>query len=230
MGTLSFRSWYCSVAAIPDMETHTPRRGMAPTRSVIFDLGGVYFTDGTGIAIESLASRYHLTVKQVAHCLTDPLGRDYRLGRLSGEEFWQQAQAQWDIEASATELAAIWCSSYQPITGTVELVDKLRLLGHELLFLSDNTLERVNYLNERHAFLAKFKDGVFSHRVGHLKPDPVLYELVLAKASHPTAECVYIDDKPALLEPARALGMSVVAFENPSQLGLALRQLGLLTT
>jgi HAD superfamily hydrolase (TIGR01509 family) len=189
----------------------------------------VYFTDGTRIAIARLASRYHLTAKQVEHCLTGTLGRDYRLGHLSGEEFWRQARAQWHIETSTSELATIWYSSYQPITGTVELVKKLRGLGHELLFLSDNTPERVRYLNERYGFLDQFKDGVFSHVVGHVKPDPALYELVLAKASHPAAECVYIDNKAELLEPARALGVSVIAFENPSQLELALRQLGLLT-
>jgi HAD superfamily hydrolase (TIGR01509 family) len=207
------------------------QQGTVPRpRSIIFDLGGVYFTDGTRIAIASLASRYHLAANQVEHCLTGALGRDYRLGRLSGEEFWRRARAEWHIEASAAELAAIWCSSYQPIMGTVELVKKLRGLGHELLFLSDNTAERVHYLNERYDFLGQFKEGVFSHVVGRVKPDPALYELVLARASHPATECVYIDNKVELLEPARALGMSVIAFENPAQLELALQQLGLFST
>jgi len=207
--------------------TRATHRSAPSLRSIIFDLGGVYFTDGTRIAIASLASRYHLTAKQVEHCLTGTLGCDYRLGRLSGAEFWRQARAEWNIEASATELATIWCSSYQPITGTVELVKKLRGLGHELLFLSDNTPERVRYLNERYGFLDQFKDGVFSHVVGRVKPDPVLYELVLAKASRPATQCVYIDNKAELLEPARALGMSVIAFENPEQLELALQRLEL---
>ena len=187
----------------------------------------MYFTDGTHTAIARLASRYHLTAQQVDQCLNGALGRDYRLGRLSGEEFWRQARAQWHVEASPDELATIWYSSYQPITGTVELAEKLCGLGHELLFLSDNTPERARYLNGRYGFLAKFKDGVFSHVVGHVKPDPALYELVLAKASHPAAECVYIDNKAELLEPARALGMSVITFENPSQLEHALEELGL---
>ncbi len=216
-----------NTAAGSDVATHATRPSTVQARSIIFDLGGVYFTDGTHIAIASLAARYHVTEKQVEHCLTGALGRDYRLGRLSGEEFWRRARAQWHIEASAAELATVWCSSYQPITGTVELVDKLRMLGHELLFLSDNTPERVSYLNERYGFLGQFKDGVFSHVVGRVKPDPVLYELALAKASRPATECVYIDNKAELLEPARALGMSVIAFENPAQLELALQQLGL---
>lgn len=206
------------------IRSSTPR-----LRSIIFDLGGVYFTDGTRIAIANLASRFKLPAKRVEHCLTGTLGRDYRLGHLSGEEFWRRARAQWHIEASAGELATIWCSSYQPIAGTVELVEKLRGLGHELLFLSDNTPERVRYLNERYGFLSKFKDGVFSHLVGHVKPDPALYELALTKASRPAAGCVYIDNKAEFLEPARALGMSVIAFENPSQLEFALGELGLFT-
>jgi putative hydrolase of the HAD superfamily len=59
------------------------------------------------------------------------------------------------------------------------------------------------------------------------KPDPRIYELTLAKASHPAAQCVFIDDKPQMLEPAERLGMRVIAFESPSQLERDLRRLAL---
>ena len=111
--------------------------------------------------------------------------------------------------------------------GTVELVDRLRAAGHELLFLSDNTEDCVDYLNGKYAFLSKFKDGVFSYVAGCMKPDPTIYQLVRSKASHAAADCVYIDNKAELLEPARALGMSVIAFENPPKLEQSLQQLGL---
>ena len=81
---------------------------------------------------------------------------------------------------------------------------------------------------EKDRFLKNFDDGVFSHQVRLKKPDPGIYQLVLAKAVNPAAACVYIDDKPEYLEPAKILGMQGIAFKNDSQLEADLKQLGLL--
>ena len=56
----------------------------------------------------------------------------------------------------------------------------------------------------------------------------MIYELVLAKAVNPAADCVYIDDKPDYLLPAKDLGMQVIAFKNDSQLEAEFMELELL--
>jgi HAD superfamily hydrolase (TIGR01509 family) len=197
-------------------------------RTVIFDLGGVYFGDGTRIAIDAIAAKYVIGRDAVADILNGEPGKEYRIGKISVGQFWQRAITQWNIRASSEALSRIWCSSYQPDEGTVRLVDRLKSTGHELLYLSDNTRERVAYLDAKYSFSQKFDDGIFSHLVKRKKPDPVIYKLLLAKASHPAAACVYIDDKPAYLEPAKKLGMQVIAFKNSSQLENRLRELALL--
>ena len=197
-------------------------------RTVIFDLGGVYFSDGTRRAIDKIAAGYGVDRQTVAGFLNGEAGASYRTGRISGDRFWQQAAALWDIRASAAELSMTWCESYQPIQGTVRLVEQLRTADHQLLYLSDNTQERVAYLEEKYGFLKNFDDGVFSHLVRCKKPDPMIYEFVLAKALNPAAACVYIDDKPEYLEPAKQLGMGVIAFKSAGQLEVDLKRLGLL--
>jgi len=64
----------------------------------------------------------------------------------------------------------------------------------------------VAYFDAKYSFLQKFNYGIFSHIVKHKKPRPLVYQLLLAKASHPAAACVYIDDKPIYLEPAKNWG------------------------
>jgi FMN phosphatase YigB (HAD superfamily) len=107
-------------------------------------------------------------------------------------------------------------------------VERLKNGGFELLYLSDNTAERVAYLDQKYSFLQKFDGGIFSHIVKCKKPEPIIYQLVLAKASHPAAACVYIDDKPEYLEPAKSLGMQVIDFKNAEQLETGLKELALL--
>lgn len=202
---------------------------MANKKSIIFDLGGVYFTDGTRRAVDAVARRYNIEPSRVRHYLTGEIGRQYRSGQISAETFWEQARRYWGIDAATETLAAIWLDGYEPIAGTVALVDKLAAANYRLLFLSDNTPERVAYLDRRYGFLAKFDDGIFSYAAGYVKPDPRLYRQVLEKAARSPHDCIYIDDRAELLAPARALGMQVIAFQNPAQLEERLRGLGVLT-
>ncbi len=196
-------------------------------KTVICDLGGVYFTDGSARAIERISQAYDLATDRVSDVLMGDLGSRYRFGEISVAEFWDGAIQSWGLQISADEIAPIWLRAYEPIEGTVALIERLRAAGYEMLFLSDNVQDRVDYLEHTYGFLHRFKDGVFSHVVGLRKPDPKIYELTLAKTLTPPAGCVYVDDKPRMLEPARMLGMSVVAFENPDQLKRDLQRLGL---
>lgn len=195
--------------------------------TVICDLGGVYFTDGSAKAIEEISAAYALPVDRVRDVVMGDLGSRYRFGKISVAAFWEEALESWELQVSADEIAPIWLRAYKPIEGTVLLIDRLRVAGYEMLFLSDNVEERVDYLESTYGFLHRFEDGVFSHRVGLRKPDPQIYELVLQKTSHSAAQCVFIDDKPQMLEPARAIGMRVIAFENPNQVERDLQGLGL---
>jgi len=197
-------------------------------RTVIFDLGGVYFTNGTLAAIDAIAAEYSIASDAVEDVLNGESGKQYRAGKLSAGQFWQRAKTSWNIDALSDELAHLWNSSYRPDAGTVTLVERLKNTGHELLYLSDNIAERVAYLDQKYSFLQKFDGGIFSHMVNCKKPDPMIYQLLLAKASQPAAACVYIDDKPEYLVPAKKLGMEVIAFTDFTQLEKRLKELALL--
>ena len=197
-------------------------------KTIIFDLGGVYFSNGTRIAVDAIADRYSIGRDAVEGILNGEPGREYRIGNISAEQFWQMAKTSWNIQESTEALSLIWCSSYRPNDDTVKLVDRLKDAGHELLYLSDNTAERVAYLDEKYRFLQKFDEGIFSHIVKHKKPDPLIYQLLLDKASQPATACVYIDDKSEYLQPAKRLGMEVITFNNAALLESRLKELSLL--
>ncbi|MEX1352671.1 MAG: HAD-IA family hydrolase [Desulfobacterales bacterium] len=197
-------------------------------RTIIFDLGGVYFSDGTRVAIDTISVKYRIERDSVETILNGKPGKQYRIGKISVEQFWHQANTSWNIEISSEKLSQIWYSSYQPNEGVVRLVARLKNAGYELLYLSNNTRERVAYLDKKYSFRQKFNDGIFWHVVKCKKPDSLIYQLLLNRASHPASECVYIDDKPEYLGPAKSLGMQVIAFKSASQLESRLKELLLL--
>lgn len=196
------------------------------TKTIIFDLGGVYFTDGTKQAIHSISEKYNIPPEKIKAVPKGELGTQYRTGEITADIFWEKAKNYWGIIASSDDLANMWLKGYEPIDGTANLIQRIKKAGHELLFLSDNVKERVEYLSEKYNFLPNFKDGVFSHEAGIRKPNPKIYQLVLEKASNIAENCVYIDDKLELLEPAKKLGMEAVQFIDPNQVESELRKLG----
>jgi epoxide hydrolase-like predicted phosphatase len=197
------------------------------TNTAIFDLGGVLFSDGTKRAIDVFSSTYGLNKQEVADQLIGKLGSDWRAGKLTAEQFWSRFKSRWKLDANADELAHIWFDGYELNQGTENIVVALARAGYRTMYLSDNVPERVSYLEKRYHFLDKFQGGVFSFEVGVRKPDLEIYKRALEKSSRPAAECVYIDDVAAFLEPAAALGMKTIHFLSSDQLAEDLSMIGL---
>lgn len=58
------------------------------------------------------------------------------------------------------------------------------------------------------------------------KPDPLIYQLALGITQRAPQECIFIDDRPANLEPAKNLGMRAILFRSAEQLRAALSESG----
>ena len=68
------------------------------------------------------------------------------------------------------------------------------------------------------ALLAELFDGVvISGDVGVRKPTPEIYEMGARAIDLPPADCVFVDDLPFNLKPARALGMATVRHVDAAQ-------------
>ncbi len=199
----------------------------SPIKTVIFDLGGVYFTEGVSHFVRELEKHYGVLKADVMVIVEGDLGTLYRTGQIASEEFWKKCKDQWKIDAPIEEIRQRWFDGYTPMEGTVNLIDRLKSAGYDLLFLSDNAPDRVGYLEEKYHFLHRFRDGIFSQVVKVRKPNPKIYQAALDLAGCPADQCVYFDDKPKQLEPAKTLGMHAYVFESPEQAEADLRTLGL---
>ena len=62
---------------------------------------------------------------------------------------------------------------------------------------------------------------MISSEVGLRKPDPAIYELAAERIGLPPEACVYVDDLPGNLKPARALGMATVLHRGDAEATLA---------
>ena len=67
-------------------------------KTVIFDLGGVYFTDGTKRAVDVISERYGVSKDKVKEVFSNNLGLEYRRGKITADDFWNKAKEQWGID------------------------------------------------------------------------------------------------------------------------------------
>lgn len=194
---------------------------------ILFDLGGVVFTNGSKKFKKDLSARYNIPIKTVENVVDGELGTSYREGKISRDEFWRIVIPKLKLKKSVEELEKEWIDDYDLIEGTKQLILELRK-KYKVMYLSDNVRERVERLNNRFGFISWFDGGIFSHDVGVRKPNPKIYELALQKAGVNASEAVFIDDKPKFLIPAKAMGMTTIVFESPSLLRLSLEKIHLL--
>ena len=116
----------------------------------------------------------------------------------------------------------------QPITATVSLLSRLRDRGHALFFLSNMPEPYAAHLEATHGFFGHFKGGVFSARIGLIKPEPAIYAHAVDVFGIEPAETVFIDDIEKNVVAAQAAGWQAFRFENPAQCEQELQRRGLL--
>ncbi len=192
-------------------------------KAIIFDLGGVLFTNGTKDFINTLSKRYGLDPEKVKDVMDGELGSLYREAKISRNEFWDKLLQELDLIANADELEEEWINGYKLIEGTRDLIEELSK-KYKVYFLSDNVKERVDQINNQYSFLSWFEGGIFSHEAGVRKPNSQIYKIVLEKARVKPEEAVFIDDKPHFLIPAKEMGMLTFAFESPEKLREAFKR------
>jgi 2-haloacid dehalogenase len=112
--------------------------------------------------------------------------------------------------------------------GTIDMLKQLKQAGYPLYGLSNWSAETFPLAREKYDFFDLFDDFVISGEVGHVKPDPEIFQILLAKIGRPAHECLFIDDALTNINRAQTMGFETIHFQSPEQLKISLRELKLL--
>lgn len=114
------------------------------------------------------------------------------------------------------------------IDGTIEIMKELKQAGYPLYGLSNWSAETFPYARQKHDFFDLLDDMVISGEVGHVKPNPEIFQIMLDRIRRPADECLFIDDSLANIQQAQKMRFAAVHFQSPQQLRDTLRVLGIL--
>jgi putative hydrolase of the HAD superfamily len=194
---------------------------MADRHGLIVDYGGVLTTDvfasfrafcaAEGLEPETVRERFR----------SDPEARELlaqlETGALAVAEFEPRLATL--LEVRSERLVSRLFGTLEPDTAMLDGVRAVRGRGVRTALLSNSWGDALAYDD---ALLDELFDAwVISSRVGLRKPDPAIYELAAERIGLPPAACVFVDDLPGNLKPARALGMATVLHRGDAAATLA---------
>jgi epoxide hydrolase-like predicted phosphatase len=194
---------------------------MEDRRGLIVDYGGVLTTDvfasfrafceAEGLAPDTVRDRFR----------EDPEARrllaELETGALATADFEPRFAAL--LEVRSEQLIDRLFGGMAPDEAMLDGVREARRGGARTALLSNSWGAATAYDPELLEEL--FDAWVISSEVGLRKPDPAIYELVAERIGLPPEACVFVDDLPGNLKPARALGMATVLHRGDAEATLA---------
>ena len=135
-------------------------------------------------------------------------------GSITSDAHWQAVGEA--LGLSASQLRELRASFYDGDVLNQQLlayIDRLRQQDIALGLLSNFSTDLRGML-EAQDLLRRFDHVAISAEIGTMKPDAAAYEAILGMLAVPASACVFIDDLPANVAAARALGMHGIVFED----------------
>jgi putative hydrolase of the HAD superfamily len=190
--------------------------GQAPLTGLLIDWGGV-LTTNLFVSFHAYCVRAGIDpAKLVGRFKSDPVARELLIeletGKLPEDEFERRFAAL--LEVPSEGLIDGLFSGVHPDELMVDAVRMAHRAGVRTALVS-NSWGVHRY--PRSMFEELFDGVVISAEEGIRKPSTRMYELGAERAGAAPQECVYVDDLPFNLTPARELGMAVIHHTDSEQ-------------
>ena len=201
---------------------------MAQVEVVVFDLGNVLNAWDPRHLYRKLFDCEHEMEWFLAHVCTSAWNLEQDRGRRWTEAVAERIALFPEHESLIRVFDERWHEMVPgAIDGSVAILEDLAAADVPLYAVTNFSSEKFREYRARFRFVDRFRDIVVSGDVGLLKPDPAIYRLLLDRHRLEADRAVFIDDSPANVEGARAVGMHALRFTGPEALRLDLRALGL---
>ena len=200
-------------------------------KTIVFDLGGVLFTEGKSVASEVLSTNYGYDADTVKALLTSAPSVDLRKGLITDHEFWSWAQSELPEGYNAEVIKQTWYDAYV-LDDTIFSLLKALSANYTIAVFSGNIKSRVEYLDEKYGFRRHLHKEIYSFDHHLDKPQQAFVRVMLEVVGCTPNEIVYIDDEAAAAAAAHALSVNSIVYSQGklSELESRLEQLGVCRT
>jgi HAD superfamily hydrolase (TIGR01509 family) len=198
---------------------------MKPEMIVVFDLGKVLVDFDYHIAIPRIAARSKLPPDGIKTFLGQSNAIiDYECGRLTREEFYEQARKVTGFRGTLEEFGEFFADIFTAIPPMIELHAGLRRRGIPTYILSNTNDLAVEHIRRNFPFFRNFDGYIYSYEVGAMKPEAKIYEVLEKLAGRRGTDIVYLDDRPENVAGGAARGWRTILHETPEKTRMAMEK------
>ena len=197
-------------------------------KAAVFDLGGVLFSEGKQRAADELARQYGYDRDVILKVFVSPGSVDLRKGFITNDAFWDGARGELPGGYDVSLIQEAWHRGYIRDEDIHRLIQALKG-QYKIIAFSDNTRDRIDFLERRYGFRKLFDVEVYSFEHGLSKQDRRFTELMIRESGCEPTELAYVDDDRDKVAAARELGVNVLVLRTgrTGELTAGLRRLGM---
>ena len=187
-------------------------------KAIIFDMGGVILRTVDPGKREQMAARLGTNRKDLEEMIFQgPSSIQSELGKISDEEHWKAVLAHYGIPTDEYKEISIEFSSGDAVDK--EMITFIQSLkgDYKLGLLSNAWVNARKNIIPMQDYFDLFDVSIFSAEVGMRKPDERIYRLMLERLDVNPRESIFVDDFPANIEGASAIGMQAVLYRDLEQ-------------
>jgi len=184
---------------------------------IMFDFGGVLVRLDYQAFLRTLGFDHTMSGEELYNLL-EVDSRAYETGKVGPEEYLAALNRKLSTSYTFEKFVSAWNSILaEAIPGMPELVQRLAR-EYRLMILSNTNELHFRHMMELLPVLRHFERFFLSFKIGHLKPDPAVYNHVLSEVGVPADRFLFIDDLEPNIDAARNAGMSGIVFRGVDSL------------
>jgi putative hydrolase of the HAD superfamily len=185
---------------------------------VVFDYGGVLCRDQSETDKRELAGLAGVVDADRFWAAYWELRGPYDQGVLTPLDYWTRVAGRELTAAEVTTIEAADVAGWsRPYEQTLDIAARLAGSGTSLALLSNCPPPMADAI-ETMTWTDLIPRRFYSCRLGTLKPDPAIYTAVLTAIGAAPADVTFVDDRPANVAGAEAVGMRALLFTDPATL------------
>jgi putative hydrolase of the HAD superfamily len=185
---------------------------------VVFDYGGVLCRDQPVADRQALVDASGTADADRFWTAYWELRRPYDQGSIRPGDYWARVVGRDLTTAEVDAIEAVDVAGWShPYEQTLDIVARLAEDGTGLALLS-NCPPPMAAAIDAMSWTDLIPRRFYSCRLGVIKPDPAIYRIVLAELGAQPRDVTFVDDRPANVAAAEALGMRALLFTDPATL------------
>jgi HAD superfamily hydrolase (TIGR01509 family) len=194
-------------------------------RAVLFDLGGVYYTEGFRTGLFAIARKHGTGEREFYETATQVIfANGYVRGEAPERVFWDELASAVGLSTDLFTERTMIMAAFKPRPSMVSLVARTReqvpvgLLTDQCNWLYE--------LDERDGIFPAFDAVISSYEEGYTKRDSEIFRIACQRMDVLPEEAIFFDDNTQNVSNARDFGMRAYLFENAEQAEERLRTEG----